>query len=579
MPDEAETEVDQWYAKTGEQVHGPLAFDELVDMAESGQLSPEDRVWWQSPANWRPAKELAGLSGILLGRIVRAAPPAPAGSWVGRHWRGELPLAASYWVNGLLVNFVFTAAVVSLGRVIAPLRNLLLPFAALSSAWVLAAVIAIWQVVGVWRAAGHAMLANGRYFWPIVARMLMVLTVARGVSSLAELGWPQLWDAWQAATGDRQEGPRGVRILNGGTEIEISGFLARGLEAQLQAALAQAPNTKIVHLDSPGGRVAEAQTLAGLIQAAKLDTLVEKRCESACTAVLLAGQHRWMRPGAQIGFHAGTFGGTDLAEASDGLRAAYRAAGLPDSFIARALGTPSDAMWRLQQSELLAAHVVTDIAADDQFGRGGFGPSPAGDAAARQLAATPLLAALKTADPAGWGAIEAAYRAMILKGTPETEFRETVRQHVQQLAPRLRSTAPDPVILAFGKLRTAELTALQAKDPEACWTFQTSGQIGLKLYLSDDLQRQDEAFAARLVTEAVASPAPPTTAEAGQRLVRDALAQVKAAGQDPQAIARAFAPGAPHSALCPALIALFDAASQLPPADGAALLRFLTGAH
>lgn len=51
----------QWYYAKGSTTHGPLAGPELKQLADSGQLLPEDLVWKNGMANWTPAQTVRGL--------------------------------------------------------------------------------------------------------------------------------------------------------------------------------------------------------------------------------------------------------------------------------------------------------------------------------------------------------------------------------------------------------------------------------------------------------------------------------------------------------------------------------------
>src|SRR5262249_52529857 len=80
-----------------------------------------------------------------------------------------------------------------------------------------------------------------------------------------------------------------IRVMRGGTEIELFGGLAAGIAEELRAMLAHAPKARVVHLNSPGGRMLEGWKLYTLIRERGLSTYTSARCYSACTLAFLAG--------------------------------------------------------------------------------------------------------------------------------------------------------------------------------------------------------------------------------------------------------------------------------------------------
>lgn len=145
-----------------------------------------------------------------------------------------------------------------------------------------------------------------------------------------------------------------------GRSLLLRGSLGGGSAARVKAALAETPAVQWVRLDSPGGRLLEAEAIAAEVKRLGLDTHVEGHCASACTLVLLAGRTRTAAPEAQIGFHRPQFAGVDAQELGDtpALLGAYRGAGLGEGFIERVRRTPSDRVWYPGRAELLANRVL-----------------------------------------------------------------------------------------------------------------------------------------------------------------------------------------------------------------------------
>jgi hypothetical protein len=48
-------------------------------------------------------------------------------------------------------------------------------------------LLAIWQLVGIWRSASHHVLRGGRKFWSIAAKVVVVLAVLRLLIDLKDM--------------------------------------------------------------------------------------------------------------------------------------------------------------------------------------------------------------------------------------------------------------------------------------------------------------------------------------------------------------------------------------------------------
>jgi len=64
----------EWYYGSGGQQQGPIAFEQLQQLATSGELKPRDQVWKQGMADWVAASKVDGIA------FAQPSPdPAPAG--------------------------------------------------------------------------------------------------------------------------------------------------------------------------------------------------------------------------------------------------------------------------------------------------------------------------------------------------------------------------------------------------------------------------------------------------------------------------------------------------------------------
>jgi hypothetical protein len=304
-------------------------------------------------------------------------PPLPAGSlpppvqatgsrnYIMRHWRGELSLPVSYWLNGILGGIVLAVVLFAIGFMThrdgeaRPLVWLL----SLATVWLLNALMVLWQTVGVWRSASRYQQQQ-KYFWGGLAKGLSVLGMVQLVVSVAVVGAPQLAGIYEILSGDRRVGPHQFHIIASGRTLEFSGGITFGVAQEFESFLNAAATVNAVRLGSIGGRILEAQKIADLIKSRNLTTFVAKDCLSACTIVFLGGKERVLLPTARLGFHQPAFRGMtadDRAAAIAIETQRLQRFGLSKEFAERANRAAPDDMWFPTIDELVQERVVTRV--------------------------------------------------------------------------------------------------------------------------------------------------------------------------------------------------------------------------
>lgn len=291
---------------------------------------------------------------------------AATGPYWLRHWRGQLSLARSYWVNGALVNIGLSIGQAML-LALAESRQLLLVSWAFIAFVALAIVLRIWSFVGIWRSAGRHAERGGSPAWGLVARGLIVVAVIAFAAQSPRL-WQQVKEIALIATGNDPLGdPAKIEISRDGKSLTISGPIVSGVANDLNDRLASSPNVQTVVLNSNGGRIIEALAMADIIRARGLSTKVEENCESACTLIFLAGKERSASPLSAIGFHQPDFPAITESERQDMIRQArydYRQAGIDAGFIDRIMAVPPQEMWYPKHDEMVDAGVINTIKTD-----------------------------------------------------------------------------------------------------------------------------------------------------------------------------------------------------------------------
>jgi hypothetical protein len=136
-------------------------------------------------------REQAAPAPAMPAPTVSVEPPVTApsnrpGSWFARHWRGELTLAQSYWINMGLLSVPFGLLGAALGASgESAFADAPRVFSALTLALLAGClIIAPWQIVGVWRAAKRHVTTGGRRFW---ARAAQVVSATNAIMLVGQL--------------------------------------------------------------------------------------------------------------------------------------------------------------------------------------------------------------------------------------------------------------------------------------------------------------------------------------------------------------------------------------------------------
>ena len=294
-----------------------------------------------------------------------ALPEPRTGNYFARHWRGELSLPVSYWANGVVLSsFIGMASGALLVAFTIYGEDQPVPWlVALQTSCLVISLIAIWQVVGVWRAATRYK-RSGRSFWGGAAKAAVALAALQLAYSWVFLVGPQILDTYEMATGDAALGPHEFNLLADGRMLEFYGVITFGIAKELESLLDENKGVTTVRLASIGGRIREAQKVSDIVKARGLATYVVDECLSACTVVFLGGKERFLLDGASLGFHQPSFrgmtaGARKLAIAEEEAR--LRAFGLSKRFVERANSASPDDMWYPEQDELVRERVVTWI--------------------------------------------------------------------------------------------------------------------------------------------------------------------------------------------------------------------------
>jgi hypothetical protein len=225
--------------------------------------------------------------------------------------------------------------------------------------------LATWQTVGIARSARRR---GG--FWGAVALIAVVLAAINTSKLLVTSAGPVFLEFGKILISGDPVPTYTLQILKSGTELALSGGIRTGIANDFGKLLAAAPEIRIVHLNSLGGRIQEARAIGQQIHRKGLITYVSDQCASACTIIFLYGQEKWIAETGRLGFHQYYLRGLGTEEAHHQVleeKQELLALGMPSTMVEKASTTPPDSMWEPTDDELLSAGMITGVADSSQF--------------------------------------------------------------------------------------------------------------------------------------------------------------------------------------------------------------------
>lgn len=279
--------------------------------------------------------------------------------FIARQWRGEAPFWSSVLLYSLIVPWALVIGCLSWLGIFTIDQT---PSTAMLSAgfvFTLIAVVAVWQLVGTWRATSKLKAPGRRWLTRWLGRTVAIAAFL--VSAAAFSTMPGAMARYYSEATDADWiGQQGHELSVDGDTIFVTGHLSWGLYDKFVAALKDDPGIRTVVLDSPGGHYAAGLRMGRLIRERSLDTVASNMCGSACTFAFLGGQQRLLQDGARLGFHAMAGNTQTVLKRMEGHAAeVLKAADVPDDFIARVFATPAEEVWYPTVRELRQANVIT----------------------------------------------------------------------------------------------------------------------------------------------------------------------------------------------------------------------------
>jgi len=219
---------------------------------------------------------------------------------------------------------------------------------------------ALWQLWLISVAARRSVRTGGNPCTGGLAFSSTILGVLTIAGVLHGKAMPQLREMWEIYRGDEQLND--LMIVVNGPTMMLDGSLGMGAAADIRRTLDAHPSVQTIVMEGPGGRMGPAYEIFHIIRDRRLNTRVERACDSACTVMFLGGTQRSLGPFGRMGFHQVGFPGMSQGDMVDANRQLERFltvdAKLASGFARKVVETPHDTIWSPTPEEMLAAGVI-----------------------------------------------------------------------------------------------------------------------------------------------------------------------------------------------------------------------------
>jgi hypothetical protein len=393
--------------------------------------------------------------------------------------------------------------------------------------------------------------------------------------SVIRQGVPQVIEFADILT---QSGPKkyALRILREGTELEISGEYEFGLARDFVEMLSSHPGVLTIHINSNGGRLAEASRLAEEIVERQMNTYVAALCVSACVNVFAAGKNRWISPAAEIGLHSATFPGTtdeDRAAMNLDTQAFLISRGVDRAFVEKGLATPPEDIWFPTHEELFDSGMATAYAPVGSIGVSGLTPEQL-ETLEADLLQMPLYVALNERYPEQFAEVIRAFREGWQRGDTSEEIRSKTIPIVQGIYFAVLPTVSDDALVAFYELLSVQ-TDIMVGHPDSCVAYLNGEDVVLPAELIEKTGQKEMEVGTALLTSAQSYSGGAVLPESVTASVSRIAASASGIGLSEDEFYDAIEFKLDASANCRAFSFLLSETLKVPPPERNDVIRFL----
>jgi hypothetical protein len=488
-------------------------------------------------------------------------PLDPATNYFVRHWRGQLSLPVSYWINGWGATLICVGLMLLAGKYLGNI-SVRGKSTAILGLTALLLLTTVWSTVGTWSSAGHHVARGGARIWAVAVQILTVLGVFGTATNFFLYQLPQMREHWLLASGHDPLGEIDIQLSRDGRALVLSGVFGSGSASKVRAQLEQTPDVTTLVLESGGGRIAEAVDVAQMVRERKLNTYVETHCESACTFIFLAGADRAGTPHAQIGFHRAFFPGMDPdldAAMTEHMLEEYREAGLSEAFLARVRTTQAQDMWYPTRDELVAARVVNRVSSGGETAQARKFESQ--QYLAFQYAGDPIVSAINDKFPGAANAAAAAAWGPHQRGASDAVMWAEARKVILGYYSKLMRTANDASLRSYLQIRLDQLRAARDVNVETCALLANSS-LDITHTLPTELYQRELTWVRQAIAATKGRPVPAVDPQQYAQVMERLAAQLS--HEAPMVVKNPAAHADQPKVLCEATIEFYEAVRALP---------------
>ncbi|WP_410480826.1 zinc-ribbon domain-containing protein [Pseudomonas plecoglossicida] len=521
--------------------------------------------------------------------IVTAQPESGKSSsynFIAKHWRGEYSLGIAYWLFGFLIA-IFIAV---LSFVVGELGNspnlggraygfLILIY------YAVVIVVSVWQIVGVIRSASAHSSRGGKQFWAAVAMLMVCLGAFRLFASFIVDGLPLIREGLNMVRGEDNIPEYSLRLMRNDTELELAGGIPIGTTEAVRKMLDSNPAVRVIHLNSTGGRIAEANKLAILISRRQLITYTRTSCVSACTIAFLAGRERYLGEQGRIGFHSASIGGvtgSDELNVNASFKAALSRVGASPGFITKATTTTPQDIWFPNAEQLKQQNVITASVDSSQFGLSGITEWRDANNIEQSLLKQPVFYALSKYDLDGYSKLRKVLIDGVQRGRSSAEIQADIQALISgSVVQNYLLRAPDQALIRYWRSQIAEMKFFSSTNPKACIAFiglsSQYSKIELTALIPKDLASEDLAALTEVIKQTASNSTQAKPLSSYQKVLEGVfIAMIKSNRRSVEVVANPEKFISDPAAVCDGMILMYDTIlSMKDPKVAGGLLRSL----
>jgi hypothetical protein len=273
-------------------------------------------------------------------------------NYVKNHWNGRLGFGLTLFVNLVGISFIVTSITIENWP----------DWAALIGLFIIIAIL-VWQVIGGVRCANTLQKdqTGGNNAWGVYIGVFIAISLV-GFQILDVIAQRYFIEPkFKTIFGNDD-----FTVRLQGQTVYLGGEVNYLMYQALLTVLSQQDNVKAISLDSHGGIVFAARSIAKLVEENKLSTVVERQCFSACTMVFAAGNQRSVSESGEVGFHGYSldmpyrFKTVDPIEEQEKDKLYLLGRGIDVMFLNQAFNTSSKTLWKPTHAELYQAGFITE---------------------------------------------------------------------------------------------------------------------------------------------------------------------------------------------------------------------------